>query len=60
LVAEIGPAKFAAWFGEADFEPGPPAKIRFPKPFQKNWVSKHFERELRAAYGEVYLEATAA
>jgi len=59
LVAEIGAAKFQSWFGETEFDPGPPVKIKFAAPFKQNWVSGHFGSELQRIYGDFALEAAA-
>ena len=60
LVAEIGGTKFLAWFSEATFEAGPPAKLIFEKQFQANWVSQYFEKQLRAALGEFSISVAKA
>jgi hypothetical protein len=51
LIAEIGAKKFLAWFGETRFEPGPPVRIVFAKPFQQRWVAQNFASELKRALG---------
>ena len=57
LVAEIGAAKFLAWFGDAQFLPGPPAIITVRRAFQKNWIQNNYEAPLRRAFGEFELRA---
>ena len=57
LVAEIGAAKFLAWFGEAEFTPGPPAIITVKRTFQRNWIATNYEAPLRRAFGEFELRA---
>ena len=58
LVAEIGAASFAAWFGNAEFSPGPPALIRVGKPHLKELIAKRFTGALKRAFGEFILEAS--
>jgi hypothetical protein len=57
LVAEIGAAKFLAWFGEADFAPGPPAIITVKRAFQKQWIQNNYEAPLRRVFGDYELRA---
>lgn len=59
LVEQIGPEKFKAWFEGAMFEPGPPARITFAKPVQRNWVAGHFVDHLKRAYGDFELGVAA-
>ncbi|HJR56679.1 MAG TPA: YdaU family protein [Rhizomicrobium sp.] len=59
LVEEIGAVKFLAWFGEADFTPGPPAVITVKRKFQKNWIANNYEAPLRRAFGEFELRSAA-
>jgi hypothetical protein len=57
LVAEIGAAKFLAWFSDAHFLPGPPAIITVKRAFQKNWIQNNYEAPLRRVFGEFELRA---
>jgi hypothetical protein len=59
LVDAIGPAKFAAWFGEADWEEGPPHILRVSKPFAAKWIAEHFTGDLMRLYGETRIEVKA-
>jgi hypothetical protein len=56
LVDAIGAAKFAAWFGDADWEEGPPHVLRVAKPFAAKWIAEHFTGELMRLYGETKVE----
>lgn len=56
LVDAIGAAKFAAWFGDADWEEGPPHVLRVAKPFAAKWIAEHFTGELMRLYGDVKVE----
>jgi hypothetical protein len=56
LVDAIGAAKFAAWFGEADWEEGPPHTLRVAKPFAAKWIAEHFTGDLMRLYGDVKVE----
>jgi len=56
LVDAIGAAKFAAWFGEADWEEGPPHILRVVKPFAAKWIAEHFTGDLLRLYGETRIE----
>jgi len=56
LVDAIGAAKFAAWFGEADWEEGPPHILRVAKPFAAKWIAEHFTGDLMRLYGDVKVE----
>jgi ribosomal protein L12E/L44/L45/RPP1/RPP2 len=56
LVDAIGAAKFAAWFGEADWEEGPPHVLRVAKPFAAKWIAEHFTGDLMRLYGDVKVE----
>ncbi len=59
LVDAIGPAKFAAWFGEAEWEEGPPHTLRVQKPFAAKWIGEHYAGELMQLYGDVRIEVRA-
>lgn len=59
LIAEIGTAKFTAWFGDAQITEGPPTKFVFAKPFQRSWVIGHFTAQLQRAFTEYELETAA-
>lgn len=59
LVDAIGAAKFAAWFGEADWEEGPPHVLRVAKPFAAKWIAEHFRGDLMRLYGETRIEVKA-
>ena len=59
LVDAIGAAKFAAWFGDADWEEGPPHILRVPKPFAAKWIAEHFTGDLMRLYGETRIEVKA-
>ena len=59
LVDAIGAAKFAAWFGEADWEEGPPHILRVQKPFAAKWIAEHFTGDLMRLYGETRIEVKA-
>ena len=59
LVDAIGAAKFAAWFGDADWEEGPPHILRVPKPFAAKWIAEHFTGDLLRLYGETRIEVKA-
>lgn len=56
LVAEIGAAQFAAWFSNANFSPGPPARITVQGEFKRKWIAEHFGAALRRCYGDVVVE----
>lgn len=56
LVDAIGAAKFTAWFGEADWEEGPPHILRVTKPFAAKWIAEHFTGDLLRLYGDVKIE----
>lgn len=56
LVDAIGAAKFAAWFGDADWEEGPPHVLRVAKPFAAKWIAEHFTGDLMRLYGETRIE----
>ena len=56
LVDAIGPAKFAAWFSGAAFEPGPPTVLRVAKPFAAEWIRGHYAGDLRRLYGDIKIE----
>jgi len=56
LVDAIGAAKFTAWFGEADWEEGPPHVLRVAKPFAAKWIVEHFTGDLMRLYGDVKIE----
>jgi len=56
LVDAIGAAKFAAWFGEAEWEEGPPHVVRVTKPFAAKWIAEHFTGDLMRLYGDVKVE----
>jgi len=59
LVDAIGAAKFAAWFGEAEWEEGPPHTVRVAKPFAAKWIAEHFTGDLMRLYGDVKIEVRA-
>ncbi|MES2293825.1 MAG: hypothetical protein V4527_11055 [Pseudomonadota bacterium] len=56
LVDAIGPAKFAAWFSGATFEPGPPTVLRVAKAFAAEWIRGHYAGDLRRLYGDIKIE----
>lgn len=56
LVDAIGPAKFAAWFSGAVFEPGPPTVLRVAKAFAAEWIRGHYAGDLRRLYGDLKIE----
>ncbi|MES2253653.1 MAG: hypothetical protein V4559_01285 [Pseudomonadota bacterium] len=56
LVDAIGAAKFAAWFGEAELEEGPPHILRVAKPFAAKWIGEHYAGDLMRLYGETKIE----
>lgn len=58
-LGDKGSVIFQSWFGDADFEPGPPAHIRLKKEFARQYVERKFAGPLRAAFGEVVLEVAA-
>lgn len=61
LVAEIGAAKFKAWFGAALFEQVNPRKvcITVEKPFQRSWISNNYAPILERIYGQCELKVAA-
>jgi ribosomal protein L12E/L44/L45/RPP1/RPP2 len=56
LVEALGAAKFAAWFGAAHFDAGPPVTIRVEKPFAADWIRGHYAGDLKRLFGEVKVE----
>jgi uncharacterized protein YdaU (DUF1376 family) len=56
LIADIGAAQFQAYFGEAGFDPGPPARVRVDAPFLKHLIERKFSGALRRAFGAFVLE----
>jgi len=56
LVDAIGAAKFAAWFGEAEWVEGPPHTLRVAKPFAAKWIGEHYAGDLMRLYGETKIE----
>ncbi|MGZ5922843.1 MAG: hypothetical protein ACXWLT_13850 [Rhizomicrobium sp.] len=59
LVDAIGPAKFAAWFSGAAFEPGPPTVLRVAKAFAAEWIRGHYAGDLKRLYGDIKIEVKA-
>jgi hypothetical protein len=59
LVEALGGAKFAAWFGAAHFDAGPPVIIRVEKPFAADWIRGHYAGDLKRLFGEVKVEVMA-
>lgn len=60
LAAEIGAAKFQAWFGDALVSHGPPPTIRLGKKWTKDYVANNFSRQLKKVFGdELILEVAA-
>jgi hypothetical protein len=57
LVDEIGAPAFLAYFGEAAFEPGPPARIGIAKAHVRDLAREKFSAALRRSYGAFELEA---
>jgi hypothetical protein len=59
LVDEIGPTVFNTWFGDAEFDRGPPAVIRVRKEFAKRYIEQKFASTLRSLYGDTLVEVAA-
>jgi uncharacterized protein YdaU (DUF1376 family) len=59
LVAEIGAAVFQAYFGEAAFAQGPPARITVGAPYLRDLIARKFSPAIRRAFGEFELEVAA-
>jgi hypothetical protein len=57
LVEEIGAPGFGAYFANARFERGPPARIIVPKPHLRALIERRFTGALTRAFGEFSLEA---
>jgi hypothetical protein len=55
LVAEIGAGAFQAYFGEAVFDPGPPARIKIARQVTRDLAREKFAAALKRAVGEVEL-----
>jgi hypothetical protein len=55
LVDEIGAASFNAYFGTADFDPGPPARIAIARPHLRGLIQTKHTSALRRALGDFEL-----
>lgn len=50
--AALGGTIFDAWFANAEIvDSCDPPLLRFPRPFQKNWVANHYTRQVRNLLG---------
>jgi uncharacterized protein YdaU (DUF1376 family) len=59
LVAEIGAAQFQAYFGEARFTPGPPARVTVNALYLRDLIERKFSGALSRALGQFELEVAA-
>ncbi len=56
LVDKVGAGDFHAWFADAGFEPGPPARLIVSSPFRRDRIETKFGALLGQLYGNIKVE----
>lgn len=56
LIDVIGEPHFRAWFSDALFEEGPPARITPANSFKTNWIVNHYATKLNRLWPDIVVE----